>query len=420
MHSPKRTALAAAIALLISPAVLAHSQDASEEAPGSRDTERSTLPRITVVGEAVPQEASRTAISQEATALPALVSTISSEEISTINVGGEIANVFRRVPGVIANSLGQGDTGNGFRMRGFATQGTHGADVAVHVDGVPQNMPSSEAGAGHGPAFTEWLTPEMIGRIDVIKGPVSVRHGDQNRAGAVDIRTIRGDEVASSVLLGLEGYGGRRAALVLGTPLGGLDSLLVADVYRTDGYREGSWLDRDNLMWKLSGVFGEGRYSLRANHYRSDFQAAGYLRYDRLAAGLVARNAADENALSAFGGGRRTGLVFNRSPADGDAGWYATAYVEDFQRERGGTAGGLLHNVGTDDRTIYGGTLSANLESGDRASLLVGGDVRRDRGEGLRQRWVDLVPTEDFLTALDMRLDTWGCSRRASSVRSTP
>ena len=91
-----------------------------------------------------------------------------TEDLATLDIGRDISNVFRRVPGVVANNIDQGDTGNGFRMRGFATQGTHGADTAIYIDGVPQNIPSSQGGAGHGPAFLEWMTGDMIDTFDVM------------------------------------------------------------------------------------------------------------------------------------------------------------------------------------------------------------------------------------------------------------
>ncbi len=110
-------------------------------------------------------------------------------------------------------------------MRGFATQGTHGADTAVYVDGVPQNIPSIQSIASHGAVFLEWLPPELIGGIDVIKGPVSALYGDQNRAGAVDIRTRDGgDATPSSVSVSAERYGLRRTALVLSNKLSQVDS----------------------------------------------------------------------------------------------------------------------------------------------------------------------------------------------------
>lgn len=372
--------------------------------------QEASLPEVVVTGSSDQTNllGARKNVTNAATGLPSALTVITREEVESINVGRDISNIFRRTPGVVANSLDQGDTGNGFKMRGFATQGSHGADTAVYVDGVPQNMPSSEAGAGHGPAFLEWLTPDMIQRVEVIKGPVSALHGDQNRSGAVNIWTASGGDVPSSAGVTVESYGGKRASVVLSKDFDGLQSLLVADTYRTDSYRDGAWLDRDNLFWKLSTEKGNGRYSLRLNHYRSEFEAAGYLRYDRLAAGLVERSASEENALLSFGNGKRTSLVFNRTPSRGEEGLYATAYIEDFERVRGAASTGNVHNVGSDDRVILGGRLSNNFVFDNYAALQVGADFRRDKGEGIRQRYVNYAPTSTYLTYLDMDLHTYG------------
>lgn len=350
----------------------------------------------------------RTEVSLDPSTLPSSHTTISRDELSRTNIGRDISNVFRRVPGVLANNIDQGDTGNGFRMRGFATQGTHGADVAVYIDGMPQNMPSSEAGAGHGPAFLEWLTPQMLDRITVVKGPISALYGDQNRAGAVDIRTVDGTNVRSSVGVSLESYDGRRGTTVLSTPVGTLQSLVVADFYRTGSFRDAASSERDNLMWKLSGRFGDGQYSIRLNHYRAEFTAAGYLRHDRLVAGAVQPTASEEGALPGFGSGKRTMVVVNRRPAQGEAGWHASVYAEDFERVRGGIAGGLNHNVGSDDRRIWGMRVLHNLAPNDAASLTVGAEVRQDKGEGIRQRYVNHQPTPQYLTNLELDLLTYG------------
>ena len=339
--------------------------------------------------------------------LPAKTTTIDSEEILATNVGRDISNIFRRVPGVLANNIDQGDTGNGFRMRGFATQGTHGADTAIYVDGVPQNLPSSEAGAGHGPAFLEWLTPNMIQKVEVIKGPISVLHGDQNRAGAVNIHTV-GSDVRSSVGVAIESYEGRRGNLVLSGKIGQVDHVLVADTYDAEGFRDQSETRRDNIFWKGSTVFNDGFYSFSLNHYRTDFIAAGYLGYDRLVAGAVEPQAVQENALPSYGENSQTGIVFNRRPASSEYGLYATVYGLDIDRQRGTTGGSVVHNVGEDDRKAIGGRIATNMAAGEDAAVFVGIDFRRDRGDAIRERYENYLGTGNFLTNLDIDLVTYG------------
>ena len=342
-----------------------------------------------------------------AKSLPGSVITITSEDLATLNIGRDISNVFRRVPGVVANNIDQGDTGNDFRMRGFATQGTHGADTAIHIDGVPQNIPSSQGGAGHGPAFLEWMTGEMIDSVDVIKGPVSALYGDQNRAGSVVITTREGGAATpSSAAVTLESYGGRRGTLVLSGEHGAVRSLLVADRYSIDGFRARSGLERSNLFWKLSTTFGDGVYSLRASYYKSTYAGAGYLSLPALEAGL------DPHAvmydLPGFGDAHRKTLVFNRRPASGDAGWFATAYVEDFERSRAIQNSTVLHTFGYDDRTISGAR-AGNTWTFDGAGVLtLGVEARRDQGDAFRQQFRNWQPTANYVNNQDLDLLTYG------------
>jgi len=376
-----------------------------------------TLSTVEVSAQATPASGApavgaRGKVTLDASGLPSSVTTITQEELSTINVGRDMSSVFRRVPGVLANNIDQGDTGNGFRMRGFATQGTHGADTAVYVDGVPQNIPSSQGGAGHGPVFLEWLTPEMISRIDVIKGPISALYGDQNRAGAVGITTASGGlHMPSSIGVTLESYGGKRTSLVLSNQFKEVDSLFVADIYRNDGFRDASRTERDNFFWKLSTQYGDGIYSLRASHYRSESQAAGYLLLPDLERGLDPRST--QFNFPGFGDARRSSLVFNRTPVGGEAGWYATAYAEDFERTRGITTSPVLQTVGYDDRRMFGGRLARNFAFDKDASLFVGADVRRDSGDALRRIYSAGVPTANYVNNQDLDLLTYGVFAQA-------
>lgn len=305
----RRHPLAFALALAL-PALPTLAQQADDNA--------ARLQRVEVLGHSAAQgrqPGDRGLATLAPDALPAAGQHLDARDLANTNIGRDISNLFRRIPGVLANNIDQGETGNGFRMRGFATQGTHGADTAVHVDGVPQNIPSSQGGAGHGPVFLEWLSADMIASVDVVKGPVSALFGDQNRAGAVDIRTRDGGAATpSSLTLSAERHGLKRASLLLSHRLADtVDSLLVADLYRNDGYRHASHTERDTLFWKLSLRHDDARYSLRLLHYSADFGAAGYLLLPDLEKGLDPRSTQAGNP--GFGDARRTSLVFNRAPA---------------------------------------------------------------------------------------------------------
>jgi len=392
-------------AVLLTCALSGHALAATDTAPAESQPQT-----VEVKGQR--SDAERLAPGAGPAALPGSVTTITAEDIATLNVGRDISNVFKRVPGVVAHNIDQGDTGNGFRMRGFATQGTHGADTAIHIDGVPQNIPSSQAGAGHGPAFLEWMTGDMIDTAEVIKGPVSALFGDQNRAGAVAIGTREGGAATpSSATLTLESYGGRRGSLVLSSELGAVRSLLVADRYHIDGFRHGAGLDRSNLFWKLSTNLGDGVYSLRASYYKSDYAGAGYLSLPAMEAGLDPH--ATMYGLPGFGDAQRRTLVFNRRPLTGEAGWFATVYAEDFERSRAIQTSATQHTYGYDDRAIAGARVGNSWTFGDRAILTLGLDARSDKGDAFRQQYRNFQPTANYVNNQDLDLLTYGVFAQA-------
>ncbi|MBV7426710.1 MULTISPECIES: TonB-dependent receptor [unclassified Acidovorax] len=414
-RKPVAKLTAAALAAALVP--WAHAQTSQEPAAASA-SEAITQPAralaaVDVLGTTAPATRTpgeRAAVTLQPGALPATVQQLNQDDIANTNVGRDISNIFRRVPGVLANNIDQGETGNGFRMRGFATQGTHGADTAVYVDGVPQNIPSSQGGAGHGPVFLEWLHADLIDGVDVIKGPISALYGDQNRAGAVDIRTRNGGSATpSSVSISAERHGLRRSTLVLSstipTSFSTIDSLWMADVYHNDGYRYASRTGRDTLFWKLSTQHQGARYSLRVMRYVADFDAPGYLLLPALEAGLDPRSTQSNNA--GFGNARRTSLVFNRAPAEGEAGWYATAYAESLNRKRGITANATHHTVGVDDRHILGARVLHNTTFGN-AAIAFGAELRKDRGDAYRQIYVNRAPSASYVNAQDLDLLTYG------------
>ncbi|MCD2514282.1 TonB-dependent receptor [Comamonas endophytica] len=389
--------------LAVTLAGAAHAQGSASDAPTAT---MSTVEVREITGPATRAPGERAALALQPKALPATVQQLNQDDIASTNVGRDISNVFRRVPGVLANSIDQGDTGNGFRMRGFATQGTHGADTAVHVDGVPQNIPSSQGGAGHGPVFLEWLNADLIDRIDVIKGPISALYGDQNRAGAVEIRTRNGGSATpSSISVGAERYGLRRTSLVLSNSFAEVDSLFVADVYRNDGYRRDARTDRDSFSWKLSTARAGSLYSLRLTRYVSDYAGGGYLLLPQIEAGLDPRSSQAGNP--GFGNARRTSLVFNRAPAEGEQGWHATAYAETFNRSRGITANATQHTVGVDDRNILGARVLNHASFGN-AALSLGAELRQDRGEAYRRIYANRLPSANYVNAQDLDLLTYG------------
>lgn len=95
------------------------------------------------------------------------------------------ADVLSVAPGLYVVQHAGGGKANQYFLRGFDAD--HGTDVALSVDGVPANLVSH--GHGQGYADLNWLIPEVVERLDVLKGPYAAEQGDFATAGSMNVVT---------------------------------------------------------------------------------------------------------------------------------------------------------------------------------------------------------------------------------------
>lgn len=257
-----------------------------------------------------------------------------------------------------------------------------------------------------------WLTADMIERIEVIKGPFSALYGDQNRAGAINIVTRDGGD--SSIGLSGGSFGTARGSFVHAGRFHDIRSFVVAELYRTDGYRDNADIERGNLFAKASTVVGDASWALRGSYYKSNWGAPGYLGYSALLDGTVGPRDRDPNAPPLFGDAERYGLVLTRKPLQGQGGWHATAFAEHYDKRRANAVGGnaAAYNVQNDDRDVYGGRSLyhlAGIGPAARGALTLGAELRADRGTGINQRWdTPAGPGANVVNAWGLDLLTYG------------
>jgi outer membrane receptor protein involved in Fe transport len=141
-------------------------------------------------------------------------------------------DLLRQTAGIEVHEQGQGP---GFAsdasVRGFSSD--HSTDLALWVDGVPNNEPVN----GHAEGYNDWnlLFPQAIQDLDVLKGPTSALYGNFAMAGVVNVRTL---ERMRGVSLWLKpGAYGR----VEGVGLAGVDHDTTAGVFGLRGVREDGW-----------------------------------------------------------------------------------------------------------------------------------------------------------------------------------
>jgi outer membrane receptor protein involved in Fe transport len=320
---------------------------------------------------------SRTEVSSDATALPAPTTVMDAAAIQRTPTLSYV-DLFRSVPGVNIDNLGQGGVANGIAIRGF-TDAEHGRDVAYFIDGIPINEVSSI----HTPNYADLniLIPETVERLEVIRGPFSALYGDSNLGGAVNLVTKRFDTTGSAGASG--GYFNTARGIVTysrpRTEPGTIAPFLAFEGYTTDGYRDNQGYKRYNLFGKVTVPTRDGALSIRTQFYGGNWGAPGYLNRQQVASGVLSPQA----AVNSSDGGNKDfqNVVLNYAHGDMDQALTFTGFFNhdvfvrfaDFgagQREQ--TEGRVT--TGLTLRKVWTGTLFKAFP----AQLMVGTNFRND------------------------------------------
>jgi hemoglobin/transferrin/lactoferrin receptor protein len=208
------------------------------------------------------------------------VSSVSMEQIQGLQPN-RLSDIFYSVPGVSFQERGD-DPATVINIRGLQDFGR----VAVVVDGARQNYQRS----GHNANGSFFLDPELVGGVDVVRGPTANIYGSGAIGGVVSFRTKDiNDVVRPGERWGVDmtGSGGTNSARGLGSIFGGVRATPNVDVfggavYRTQGnYKDGNGTEIGNtgnelaagLMKvtvrpaegheiKLGGVFQDYQYNI--------------------------------------------------------------------------------------------------------------------------------------------------------------
>lgn len=280
------------------------------------------------------------------------------------------------MPGFNISNYGQGAVGYGLSLRGY-TEAEHGRDIAYYIDGVPINEVSSL----HTPNYADLnvLLPETVKSIEIVRGPFSVEYGDSNMGGSVNITTKESEPFAS---VGVSGgtQGTARAVATYSTQQGAWLPHLALEGYRTDGYRDNSFVNRYNSFNKITTTLPDGAtVSFRAQAYGTEFGAPGYASRDAIWTGLIS----ERSATNPTDGGNKQleNLVANYSSGAKDQELKGALFVNHQVSNRYADFGGG-QRWQHDDRTMFGGRVSKVWSGavGDDipVQVLVGSNWRTD------------------------------------------
>jgi outer membrane receptor protein involved in Fe transport len=347
---------------LLSPAVIHGAEKAKEK--------EQALPEVVVESERLVEKQDKVTIKSEG--MPAKVNVITKDDLESNPYTGNYLDMFRNVPGLNISQFAGGNYGDGIAMRGF-TAGAHGANTAFFVDGMPMNVMDYT----HGMEDIAWLVPEMIERIEVIKGPFSALYGDFGLGGVINIITKKSDKGPSVGLYGGT-YGTAKGVGVLSDPSYKVTPFLVWEGFTRAGYRDNSDYQRGQFFNKFSTSLEEGILSLRAHYAARAWGDPNYIPINQIKAGIISRT----SAVSKYdrGDSEMADVVLNYSPKGGEKGFHGTLYYVYHAIDTGRTGTSTSTQSRRDSYDSYfGWKLLYNYQPLDNLSLIVGDDLRYDQ-----------------------------------------
>lgn len=272
-----------------------------------------------------------TRITEDAAASPASVTVIGRGELDqkTINSYGDI---LRSVTGFSVVEYGQGLVAYGVQVRGF-DEG-HGRNIAVALDGMPLNVTGSQHTNGY--ADQAQLIPELLDRVEIVRGPYSVLAGNHAVGGSIQYTTDAHRE--SSFKATVDSFGRVRLLPIGSFELGAGRALVALDATKGKGYNDQSDIRRLNLFTRYQFPVAAGLASVRLQAYDADAESPGYLSKQRVESGEVSSRAALSRGIGDAKAQQNLVFNFRSDDAEGrggwDAGWFASLYVNHDIRKR--------------------------------------------------------------------------------------
>ncbi|HHQ6589009.1 TPA: TonB-dependent siderophore receptor [Serratia fonticola] len=132
------------------------------------------------------------------------VSTITAEEIKRRPPARDINELIRTMPGV--NLTGNSTSGQRGNNRQLDIRGMGPENTLILIDGKPASSRNSVRQGWRGERDTRgdtaWVPPEMIERIEVLRGPAAARYGNGAAGGVVNIITKKAGQDLHGTLNG--------------------------------------------------------------------------------------------------------------------------------------------------------------------------------------------------------------------------
>ena len=315
--------------------------------------------------------------------------------------------ILETVPGLMVTQHAGGGKANQYFLRGYNLD--HGTDFATSIDDMPMNLKTH----AHGQGYTDLnpLIPELVERLDYVKGTYTAANGDLSTAGSANFKlfNVLPNNIASAEI-GEHGYyrGLIAGSLDLNGPMppasgknpstASRDPQSLTYALEYNSY-DGPWqlpekYQRYTGLLKWFDGDEDNHVALTFMGYHGTWQSSDQVAQRAIASGLIDRfgNLDPHNG----GDSQRYSLNFEYQTREGDVVTKANAYAIYYDLDLFSDFTYFLDNPVKGDqfeqserRWVFGGNVSRTWERqtflGHEAEFTVGVQTRHDvvNGEGL-------------------------------------
>lgn len=182
--------------------------------------------------------------------VPASIDRVEGEDIRFARPQVNLSESLGRVPGIVVQNRQNYAQDLQITSRGFGARSTFGVrGLRLIVDGIPASFPDGQGQVSHfdlGSAHS----------IEVLRGPFAVMYGNAS-GGVINVVTESGasygeGKTALGTEFSLGSFGTWRGGLKAGGRDGNVDWIVSTSHFHTDGYRQHSSAEREQLNAKLN------------------------------------------------------------------------------------------------------------------------------------------------------------------------
>ena len=201
-----------------------------------------------------------TRVEERAFDLPVAIDSVGATRIQQDQLQINLSESLARVPGLVVQNRWNYAQDLQISSRGFGARASFGArGIRLFQDGIPATMPDGQGQTGS-------FSLASAQRIEVLRGPFSTLYGNA-AGGVVAIFTEDGPPtpVAQGQVVG-GSFGTTNTIAKVGGEARGINYVMAANHFETDGYRDHSDASRDQFNAKLKFTpDGDTRVTLIAN-----------------------------------------------------------------------------------------------------------------------------------------------------------